>query len=59
MTFAIHHPSYYKKLKQKKQNEYKNLVIEGRLKDKIIQDLSDDVIELSKPKHEYDTGGND
>jgi len=27
--------------------------------DKIIQDLSDDVVELSKPKHEYDTGGND
>ena len=26
--------------------------------DKIIQDLSDDVVELSKPKHEYDTGDN-
>ena len=40
-------------------NKAKNLVIEGQLKDKIIQDLSDDVVELSKPKHEYDTGGND
>jgi len=58
MTFAWHSQSYYKKLK-KEQNKNKNLVIEGRLKDKIIQDLSDDVIELSKPKHEYDTGGND
>ena len=58
MTFAWHSQSYYKKLK-KEQSKNKNLVIEGQLKDKIIQDLADDVVELSKPKHEYDTGGND
>ena len=38
MTFTIHHPSYYKKLKMKKQKKYKNLVkimgLPGQVMDK-------------------------
>jgi len=38
VTFTFHHPSYYKKLKMKKQKKYKNLVkimgLPGQVMDK-------------------------